>query len=153
MSHMDESRHTNKRVIKQSEQNRLFYDSRTRVVIRMSLVHESYKSLSSTRTKLWLFYDSRTRLVIRMSLVHESYKSLSSTRTRLWLFYDSQTRLVIRMGHVTHANKSCHTFEWVTSHIWINHVTHMNESCYTQVWVMNTYKRVTLYVLKKSCHA
>jgi len=26
--------------------------------------------------------------------------------------------------------KSCHTYEWVMSHIWLSHVTHMNESCH-----------------------
>ena len=27
-------------------------------------------------------------------------------------------------------NESCHTYEWVMSHIWMSHVTHMNESCH-----------------------
>ena len=27
-------------------------------------------------------------------------------------------------------NESCHTYEWVMSHIWTSHVTHMNESYY-----------------------
>jgi len=31
-------------------------------------------------------------------------------------------------------NESCHTYEWVTSHIWMSHVTHMNESCHTYEW-------------------
>jgi len=31
------------------------------------------------------------------------------------------------MGHVGHMNESCHTYEWVMSHIWMSHVTHMNE--------------------------
>ena len=35
------------------------------------------------------------------------------------------------MSHVTHMNESCHTYEWVMSHIWMSHVTHMNESCHT----------------------
>jgi len=34
-------------------------------------------------------------------------------------------------------NKSCHTHEWVLSHIWIGHITHMNESCHTYEWVMS----------------
>ena len=37
----------------------------------------------------------------------------------------------IWMSHVTHMNESCHTYEWVMSHVWISHVTHMNESCHT----------------------
>jgi len=32
------------------------------------------------------------------------------------------------MSHVTHMNESCHTYEWVMSHIWMSPVTHMNES-------------------------
>ena len=41
------------------------------------------------------------------------------------------------MSHVTHMNESCHTYEWVVSHIfWMSHVTHMNESCHTYEWVM-----------------
>jgi len=39
------------------------------------------------------------------------------------------------MSHVTHGNESCHTYEWVMSHIWMSHVTHMNESCHTYEWV------------------
>jgi len=41
------------------------------------------------------------------------------------------------MSHVTHMNESCHTYEWVMSHIWMSHVTHMNESCHTYGWVMS----------------
>jgi len=41
------------------------------------------------------------------------------------------------MSHVTHMNESCHTYEWVMSHIWMSHVTHMNESCHTYEWVMS----------------
>jgi len=35
--------------------------------------------------------------------------------------------------YVTHLNSSSHTYEWVTSHIWMSHVTHMNESCLTHM--------------------
>ena len=34
-------------------------------------------------------------------------------------------------------NESCHTYEWVMSHIWMSHVTHMNESCHTYEWFMS----------------
>jgi len=34
-------------------------------------------------------------------------------------------------------DESCHTHEWVMSHIWMSHVTHMNESCHTYEWVMS----------------
>jgi len=32
---------------------------------------------------------------------------------------------------------SCHTYEWVMSHVWMGQVTHMNESCHTYEWVMS----------------
>ena len=43
----------------------------------------------------------------------------------------------IWMSHVTQMNESCHTYEWVMSYIWMSHVTHMNESCHTYEWVMS----------------
>ena len=36
-----------------------------------------------------------------------------------------------------YTNESCHTYEWVMSHMWMSHVTHMNESCHTYEWVMS----------------
>ena len=35
------------------------------------------------------------------------------------------------MGDVTHVTESCHTGEWVISHIWMSRITDMNESCHT----------------------
>ena len=40
---------------------------------------------------------------------------------------------------VTHMNESCHTCEWVMSHIWMSHVTHVNESCHACEWITYTY--------------
>jgi len=31
------------------------------------------------------------------------------------------------MHRFTHIKESCHTYEWVMSHIWVSHVPHMNE--------------------------
>jgi len=39
--------------------------------------------------------------------------------------------------HVTDTNVTCHTYEWVMSHICTNQVTHMNESHHTYEWVMS----------------
>jgi len=39
-------------------------------------------------------------------------------------------------SHVTLMNKSCHPWDWVTSHIWMRHVTHMNESSPIDEWGM-----------------
>jgi len=32
-------------------------------------------------------------------------------------------------------DESCHTYEWVMSHIWMSHVTHMKKSCRTPEFV------------------
>ena len=62
----------------------------------------------------------------------------------LWL----QCHSCVWVSHVTHMNESCHTYEWVMSHIWMSpvivmndishiwmsHVSHMNESCHTYEW-------------------
>jgi len=31
-------------------------------------------------------------------------------------------------------SESCHTYEWVMSHLWVSHVTPMSESCHTSEW-------------------
>ena len=41
------------------------------------------------------------------------------------------------MSHVTHMNESCHTSEWVVSHIYMSHVTRINESCHECKWVVS----------------
>ena len=44
----------------------------------------------------------------------------------------------IWVSYGTHMNATCHTYECVTSHIWMRHVTHMNDaSCCTLEWVMS----------------
>jgi len=54
------------------------------------------------------------------------------------------------MSHVTHMNESCHTYEWVMSHIWMSCVTHMNELCHRYEWGMShTYE----WVMSHTCHA
>jgi len=39
--------------------------------------------------------------------------------------------------HATRMNESCHTYEWVMSHVSMSHVTQMNESCRTDGRVMS----------------
>ena len=41
----------------------------------------------------------------------------------------------IRTRYVTRTHESCHTHEWIMSHPWMSHVTHTNESCHTHDWV------------------
>jgi len=52
----------------------------------------------------------------------------------------------IWMSHITHMNESHHTYEWVTSQIWINHGTHMNESRHTYEWAMSRIEWVTSHI-------
>ena len=49
-------------------------------------------------------------------------------------------------------NESCHTYEWVMSHIWMSHVTHMNESCHTYEWVMPYTWLCHETYMKGTCH-
>jgi len=34
-----------------------------------------------------------------------------------------------------YTNKSCHTYEWVMSHIWVSHSKQVNESCHISVGI------------------
>jgi len=70
------------------------------------------------------------------------------------------------MSHVTRMNESCHTdewvmshmwmschkYEWVMSHIWMSHVTRMNESCQTHEWVMSHIWMSHVAHMNESCH-
>jgi len=51
----------------------------------------------------------------------------------------------IQMSHVTHMNVSCH--------LWLRlHVTHMNESCHTYEWVMSHIWMSHVTHMNESCH-
>ena len=75
------------------------------------------------------------------SLTHPYVWHDSFTRVNGWFYtYESCEY----MSYVTRMNESCHTYEWVMSHIWMSHVIHMNESrrawnesCRTYEWVMS----------------
>jgi len=58
----------------------------------------------------------------------------------------------IRMSHVTHTNESCHTYEWVMSHIWMSHVTHTNESSPTYEWAMSHIRMSHVTRMNESYH-
>ena len=38
---------------------------------------------------------------------------------------------------IWYINQSCHTYEWIMSHIWMSHVPHVNDSCHTYEWVVS----------------
>ena len=58
----------------------------------------------------------------------------------------------IWMSHVTHIDESCHPYEWVMSHIWMSHVTHMNGSCHTSEGVMSHIWKGHVTHMNASCH-
>ena len=51
-----------------------------------------------------------------------------------------------------HVNESCHTLEWVMSHIWMRHVTHVNESSCTSEYVMSHARISHVTHRNTSCH-
>jgi len=53
--------------------------------------------------------------------------------SQIWMGHDTDRIINILISWM---NESRHTYEWVTSHIWMSHVTHMNESCHTSEYVM-----------------
>jgi len=75
-----------------------------------------------------------------MSHVYDRHVPWLSHGTRIWVTYmrmrlDSWRMLVPPRlnSHIV----TCHTYEWVMSHIWMSHVTYMNESCQIYEWVMS----------------
>jgi len=47
--------------------------------------------------------------------------------------------------------ESCHTYEWVMSHVWISHVTRVNKSCQTCKWVMSHVWMSHVTCMDESC--
>ena len=57
---------------------------------------------------------------------HDSFIS------HLWLTHTRWTSVRWNEGWVSHRyeiNESCHTNEWVMSHVWMSHVSRVNKSC------------------------
>jgi len=51
-------------------------------------------------------------------------------------------------------NESCHTYEWVMSHIWMSHVTHMNDWVMSHIWMSHVTHMNDTYEshMNESCH-
>ena len=56
--------------------------------------------------------------------------SVQMDTSRTGYFMSKRIRLCL-LSHVTHMNESCHTYRYVTSHIWMHHFTHMHSSRFT----------------------
>jgi len=64
---------------------------------------------------------------------------------------------LVRVRHASELSKalkgeSCHTYEWVMSHVWMSHVTRINESCHTYGWVMSHVLMSHVTRMDESCH-
>jgi len=49
-------------------------------------------------------------------------------------------------------NESCHTYEWVMSHIWMSHITHTDELCHTCKWIASNIRMDHITHINGSCH-
>ena len=56
------------------------------------------------------------------------------------------------MSPVTHVNESCQTCEWVMSHMWMSHGTHVNEACHTCEWALSHMWMSPVTHVNESCH-
>ena len=70
---------------------------------------------------------------------HESYLRICRQMAHLLrrLVVWAYRLCVFESSRVTHVNESCHTCEWVVSHMWMSRVTHVNESYHACEWVMS----------------
>jgi len=76
-----------------------------------------------------LYQHGRTRIKWIMHMI-----TINTYRVVLYQLFMSY----IWMRHASsHMNESCHTSDWIVSHIWMGHVTHMNESCQTHKDALN----------------
>jgi len=98
-------------------------------------MNESCHTYEWVWSYIWMSYVTQCRFFTRKNLV--GVVSLKR-HPQGWMKLEwSWMTLKRRMSHVTHMNGSCHTYEWVMSHIWMSHVTHMNVSYHTYKWVMS----------------
>ena len=79
---------------------------------------------------------------------------MESCHTYEWVMSHVWMRVMshICMSHVTCMIESCHTHVWVMSHIWMSHITHMNESCHMYDWVMSHIWMSHVTHMNESCH-
>ena len=81
-----------------------------------------------------------------VTYMNESCHTCGRSWFLVWLPSSSTFHGTLRFTR-THMNESRHTYEWVTSHIWMRHVAHMNESHHTYEWdTSHTYEWVTSHI-------
>ena len=89
-------------------------------------MNESCHTYESVIPHTWRSHT--TNLTYDLSLTH----TWRVSHTQMTCLFHTQhaPALSSTASHVTHMNTSCHTYEYVMSHIWIRHVTHMSRACH-----------------------
>jgi len=86
--------------------------------------------------------------VIREWVMSHAIKSchvwMSAARTKWQRNYAQSGHVKLRqLSHVTYTTESCHTFNWVMSHIHLSHVTNTTASYHTCNWVTSHIQSTT----------
>ena len=95
---------------------------------------------------------------LQHALQHTLQHTLQHARRRTHMAHVWMTCVTHEMMHVIYTNESCHTDEWVMSHIRMNHVTQMNELCHTheeyESWHMYEWRasHTNQVSMHQSCH-
>jgi len=76
--------------------------------------HGTYMNVWWIMVHIWMFHGT---------CVNESCYIMNRSR-HIW----ESTMSHKRMSHVNHLNESCHTYEWVMSHMWISHNSVMSKT-------------------------
>ena len=77
-------------------------------------------------TRFHMWHDSFIRVTwvipLQVNSRHQAAVNLQQQVVFQWRHFRKSIKWVmtnIRMSHVTHMNESCHTYEWIMSHIWM----------------------------------
>jgi len=135
VTHIHESCHTYQRVMSHSSSSAV--TCLERAMSHVTHIDESCHTYGRVMSRIWMSHVTHMDeschaygwVMSHIWMSHCKYvndvankKSLKCINCRV------QCHVVNKMSHVTHIHRSCHTYSWVMSRIWISHVTHVNES-------------------------
>jgi len=88
----------------------------------------------SMSKQVWHLRMSHGTWMRRVTLVNALCHTCECVVPQTCLMRMSMLRLVphVGMGHVTLRHETCHTCEWVMSHLRMSHATHVKVPCHTQ---------------------
>ena len=98
---------------------------------------------------------SRSHVTYMAALSFNNLHTHTSTHTHAYIHTVSIHVVCILRGRwvmYPRTNESCHTYERITSHIWMSHVTHVKESCHIYGWVVSHIWMSRVTHMKESCH-